>query len=415
MPLRAQREPSRPDLLPVVIGGDIGAYALARQLHTATGQRVTLLSPSPIEAITLSSYIDVVHQGTQDEDALLDRLLSLVEGWAPRSAVVIGNQDSTSAFLVAHRDVLEPRYVVPYPDAEPLRRLSDKVSFAEVCAAQGVRTPRQVVVDCALLDQGDPQVDIPFPLIGKAAIGSDWDAVSFEGKRKIYVIDTPDELAALWADLRGAGYTSTFLIQERVLGEDDAMRSITAYVASNGEMTMIGSARVLLEDHSPTLIGNPVAMITEPFPELWQAAERLLTSVGYRGFANFDVKTDPRTGEAVFFELNPRIGRNSFYMSAAGVNPMVVMISDLVDGRPGRRREARKEVLYSLVPLHLVLHQLNDKELRLRVLRLAPTAVDPLIDPEERSVRRRVLVSAQKLNHDLKFHRFRPRPLLRRR
>ena len=26
-------------------------------------------------------------------------------------------------------------------DAEPLRRLSDKVSFAEVCAAQGVRTP----------------------------------------------------------------------------------------------------------------------------------------------------------------------------------------------------------------------------------------------------------------------------------
>lgn len=415
MPLRAQREPSRPDLLPVVIGGDIGAYALARQLHTATGQRVTLLSPSPIEAITLSSYIDVLHQGTQDEDALLDRLLSLVEGRAPRSAVVIGNQDSTSAFLVAHRDALEPRYVVPYPDAEPLRRLSDKVSFAEVCAAQGVRTPRQVVVDCARLSEGDPQVDIPFPLIGKAAVGSDWDAVSFEGKRKIYVIDTPDELAALWADLRGAGYTSTFLIQERVLGEDDAMRSITAYVASNGEMTMIGSARVLLEDHSPTLIGNPVAMITEPFPELWQAAERLLTSVGYRGFANFDVKTDPRTGEAVFFELNPRIGRNSFYMSAAGVNPMVVMISDLVDGRPGRRREARKEVLYSLVPLHLVLHQLNDKELRLRVLRLAPTAVDPLIDPEERSVRRRVLVSAQKLNHDLKFHRFRPRPLLRRR
>ena len=415
MPLRAQREPSRPDLLPVVIGGDIGAYALARQLHTATGQRVTLLSPSPIEAITLSSYIDVVHQSTQDEDALLDRLLSLVEGRAPRSAVVIGNQDSTSAFLVAHRDALEPRYVVPYPDAEPLRRLSDKVSFAEVCAAQGVRTPRQVVVDCARLSEGDPQVDIPFPLIGKAAVGSDWDAVSFEGKRKIYVIDTPDELAALWADLRGAGYTSTFLIQERVLGEDDAMRSITAYVASNGEMTMIGSARVLLEDHSPTLIGNPVAMITEPFPELWQAAERLLTSVGYRGFANFDVKTDPRTGEAVFFELNPRIGRNSFYMSAAGVNPMVVMISDLVDGRPGRRREARKEVLYSLVPLHLVLHQLNDKELRLRVLRLAPTAVDPLIDPEERSVRRRVLVSAQKLNHDLKFHRFRPRPLLRRR
>ncbi|MCL3778360.1 MULTISPECIES: carboxylate--amine ligase [unclassified Actinomyces] len=415
MPQSTPHEPSRPDLLPVVIGGDIGAYALARQLHDATGQRVTLLSASPIEAINLSSYIDVVHQGAEDEDALLSRLLELVDGRAERSAVVIGNRDSTAAFLVHHRDELEPRYVVPFPDAEPMERLSDKISFAEACASQGVRTPRQVVVDCSRLSEGDPGIDIPFPLIGKAAVGSDWDNVSFEGKRKIYVIDTPDHLASLWQDLRRAGYTSTFLIQERVPGEDDAMRSITAYIASNGEMTMIGSARVLLEDHAPSLIGNPVAMITEPCPELWDAAERLLTSAGYRGFANFDVKVDPRTGEAVFFELNPRIGRNSFYMSAAGVNPMVVMISDLVDGRPGRRREARKEVLYSLVPLHLVLHQLDDTGLRRRVLRLAPTAVDPLIDPRERSLRRRVLVSAQKLNHDLKFHRHHPRRLLRRR
>ena len=45
---------------PVVLGGDIGVYAIARQLHTATTSRVTVLSPAPIEAISLSSYIDVV-------------------------------------------------------------------------------------------------------------------------------------------------------------------------------------------------------------------------------------------------------------------------------------------------------------------------------------------------------------------
>ena len=163
--------------------------------------------------------------------------------------------------------------------------------------------------------------------MGKAAVGSDWDAVEFPGKRKIYFLDTPADLASLWSDLRGAGYASTFLIQERIPDEDEAIRSVTAYITSNGEMTMIGSARVLLEDHAPTLIGNPVAMITEPFPELWDGAERLLGAAGYRGFANFDVKVDPRTGESVFFELNPRIRRNSFYMSAAGVNPMVPMIA----------------------------------------------------------------------------------------
>ena len=50
------------------------------------------------------------------------------------------------------------------------------------------------------------------------------------------------------------------------------MRSITAYVDSHGKVTLIGSARVLLEDHAPTMIGNPVAMITEDFPQLWADA-----------------------------------------------------------------------------------------------------------------------------------------------
>ena len=380
------RRPSRPDLLPVVIGGDIGGYALARQLHDATGQRVTLLSPSPIEAISLSSYIDVVHQDSRDEPGMVALLRELVAGRAERSAVVIGNRDSTARFLIAHRAELEPEYVVPFPSAEAMSALSDKVAFAAACAGQGLRTPRQAVVDCSGLADADPEIDIPLPLVGKAAVGADWDAVEFPGQRKIYFLDTPADLSSLWSDLRGAGYRSTFLIQERIPGEDDAMRSVTAYMASDGRMTMIGSARVLLEDHTPTLIGNPVAMITEPFPEPWAGAE-------------------------VYFELNPRIGRNSFYMSAAGVNPMVVMIRDLVDGSPGPRREARGEALYSLLPRHLVLHQVDDPLLRRRVLRLAARAVDPLLDPSERSWRRRLLVSAQKLNHDRKFHRYHPRPL----
>ncbi|WP_172120126.1 carboxylate--amine ligase [Actinomyces faecalis] len=413
MALKSSR--TRPDLLPVVVGGDIGAYALARELHEATGQRVRIVSPSPIEAIALSSYIDVIGQDTADEAGLLRVLRELVEGRGPRSAVVIGNTDSLASFLSSHREELEPRYVVPFPSPETIDSLSDKVSFARVCAEHGLRTPRQVVVRGEDLVHGDPVIDIAFPLIGKPAVGAYWDTVSFPSKRKVYELDTPEQLARLWQDLRGAGFESTFLIQERIPGDDDAMRSVTAYVASDGRVTMMGSARVLLEDHAPTLIGNPVAMITEPYPELWSGVEALLTGTGYRGFANFDIKVDPRDGQAVFFEVNPRIGRNSYYMAAAGVNPMVPMIRDLVDARPGPRAEARNEVLYSLVPIHLILHQVDDPRLRARVLRLAWRAVDPLQDPAETSVRRRLLVTGLKLNHDRKFHRYRPKPLWRRR
>ena len=83
------RTPSRPDLLPVVIGGDIGGYALARQLHDATGQRVTLLSPSPIEAIALSSYIDVIHQDSRDEPGMVARLRELMKSRKEESLQVL--------------------------------------------------------------------------------------------------------------------------------------------------------------------------------------------------------------------------------------------------------------------------------------------------------------------------------------
>lgn len=411
MPARSRH--TRPDILPVVLGGDIGAYALARELHEATGQRVTLLSSSPIDAITLSCYIDVIQQETKDEPALLTTLRTLVAGREPRSAVVMGNSDALASFLARHREQLEPQYVVPFPSIEAMETLSDKESFARACAQHGLRTPRQVVIHGDDLTDGDPAIDLPFPLIGKPAIGSYWDGLSFEGKRKIYEIDTAEDMAALWTDLRHAGFSSTFLIQERIPGEDEAMRSITAYVASDGTMTMVGSARVLLEDHSPTLIGNPVAMITEAYPHLWDGVEALLTDAGYRGFANFDIKVDPRSGEAVFFEVNPRIGRNSYYMAAAGINPMIPMIRDLIDRDPGPRREAHRRVLYHLVPLHLILHQVEDPHLCRAVMRLALRAVDPLCDPEERSWRRRLIITAQKLNHDRKFHRYRPKRLLR--
>ena len=169
------------------------------------------------------------------------------------------------------------------------------------------------------------------------------------------------------------------------------MRSITAYVDSRGTVTLIGSARVLLEDHAPTMIGNPVAMITEDFPSLWEDACTLLTENGYRGFANFDVKIDPRDGRAVFFEVNPRIGRNNWYMAAAGANPMIPMVADLIDGQECEQTQARDEILYT------------------RIIREG-RRFDLLLNPTEKDLRRNLTVWLQKQNHRRKFARYYPEP-----
>ena len=147
-------------------------------------------------------------------------------------------------------------------------------------------------------------------------------------------------------------------------------------------------------------------MITEDFPSLWEDACTLLTENGYRGFANFDVKIDPRDGRAVFFEVNPRIGRNNWYMAAAGANPMIPMVADLIDGQeceqdPGAAMRSST----TMVPDSLLLHYITDPELRARVTRIIREGrrFDLLLNPTEKDLRRNLTVWLQKQNHRRKF------------
>ncbi len=408
-----ERKGSRP-LLPVVLGGDIGVYGIGRSFHEAFGSRALCVSAEPIDAITRSTIFDVERLPDHANDAeVLAVLRGIAAAHRDQDLVLMANHDTHSVFVARHRDQLAESYALPFPTLSTIEHVTDKAHFAEVCESVGVPTPRTVVVDLAGADASTwqaPAIDIPFPVVAKASRGDAYDAVDFEGKRKIWFIETPEELAHLWVVLREAGFRDTFLVQELIPGDNTQMRSVTAYVDSHGTMTLIGSARVLLEDHAPTMIGNPVAMITEPFDQLWMDARRILEAADYHGFANFDVKIDPRDGRAVFFEVNPRIGRNNWYMTEAGANPMVPMVADLVNHEQVEPVEVREEVLYSLVPDRLLLHYLRDADLRARVSGLISQRRrhDPLDYPVETDRRRGLVVGLQRLNQYRKFRRYYP-------
>ncbi|QWW20449.1 carboxylate--amine ligase [Schaalia sp. 19OD2882] len=407
---------SSQSVLPVVLGGDAGVYGIGRCFHEALGGRSLCLSSAPVRIIERSAIFDVHRIADRaTDDQLLAELLGIAAAHPDRRLVLMANHDLHSVFVARNRQALEAHYALPFPSMEVIETLTDKAGFARACKEQGIATPATVVVDMRGADQADwtaPEVPFDFPVVAKASRGDAYDQVEFEGKRKIWFIESRDELDRLWKDLRQAGFRDSFLVQELIPGDNTAMRSLTAYVDSAGEVTLIGSARVLLEDHAPTMIGNPVAMITEAFPALWDDARRLLTSSGYRGFANFDVKVDPRDGRAVFFEVNPRIGRNNWYMSAAGHNPVVPMMADLVDGRRIAPQEVREEVLYSMVPDSLLLHYLREPGLAQRVRSLVSTGrrFDPLMYREDKDPLRELTVRLQRLNHVRKFRRYYPEP-----
>jgi len=406
---------------PVIIGGDLGAYALARELNDAYGVKALLVTAYNVNAIRDSSIIER-HEFAQanQEGPLVDELLRIGRDLTTRNPrrklLLLANTDWRIRVMAVHRAELEQYYVVPIPSLEVLDQVSDKQGFERLATAHGMPVPRSFYEDFS--NAGDagwtPQPvpdDLAFPVVAKPADSSQYENLIFEGRRKVYRIDTPAELDRLWDKLAKAGFRDTFVAQELVEGDDTEMYSVTAYVDTTGTVSLLCSAHVLLEEHHPATLGNPCAMITTPIAEILEPVKPFLTGIGYRGFANFDVKRDPRTGRFYFLEVNPRIGRNSFYNVGAGVNPMEVLVSDVIDGHPMGARTAGRESLYSIIPNRLLLRYVLDPDLAAQVRRLMKAGrISPQRNPKDMSFKRWLHLMESELNQYVKFAKYYPKP-----
>lgn len=396
-------------ILPVIIGGDAGAYALGLLCYEAFGHTCICVANAPVAAITRSVFFEtwpVPREG--DDDTRLEALKQIAAKYADRELLVLTNSDASVDFLARHRETLLSNYRIPFPDAATIDLLGDKDSFARICASQGVRTPKTVVADLSG-SEADFRFDasqLRFPVVAKPSHSREYERIHFPGKKKIWFIESQAELNSLWVTLRNAGFSDRFLVQEMIPGDDTQMRSLTFYVDSTGRVTLKSAAQVLLQDPSPLLIGNPVAMITEGNPNLWDQAERVLKAGNYRGFANFDIKVDPRDGTPYFLEVNPRIGRNCYYVVAAGANPMAVMAQDLFQHEQAAVTIADSPAVYTLVPVALIRREVKSRSLRSRVNGLVKQGrvFNPLASPFEKDWRRKFLMLGQSYNYFRKFH-----------
>jgi D-aspartate ligase len=401
-------------LQPVMLGADIGVYALARAFHEQYGVRSIVVSGAALGPVAHSRILDnVLVEDGHSPRQLVDALLRVAREHAGKRLVLLANSDWLVRVVVQHRAELEPHYVVPFLSEDLLDRLSDKATFSEIATDLGLAVPRTIVQDFALAD--DPAwapvpVDVGYPLIAKAASSADYQDVEFHGKKKVFEISTPGELDALWASLRAAGFRGRFVVQELVPGDDTQMRSITAYVDGRGSITLLCSAHVLLEEHTPSGLGNPAAMVVTREQEMLDQAATFLRGVGYVGFANFDVKVDPRDGSSRFFEVNPRIGRNNYYVTAAGANVARFLVEDRVLDRAVEPVVVDTEVLYSILPHRLLLKYVLDPALagKVRGLIRAGRVAHPLRYRRDAGPRRRGYAFAAALNQVRKFRRYYP-------
>lgn len=326
-----------PDVLPVILGGDIGAYSLARAFHEAYGIMPLVLSQADCHMCGDSSILaNRVVPHLERPAVLLSTLANTAERFGNRPLLLLGCGDWYVRLIVENRAVLEKSFIIPYIGEDLLNRLTEKDRFYALCAEVGVPVPRTVVFD-ASADGDDPAtvtLPFPFPVVAKPASSAAYHYADFPGKQKVFFLRDATELRATLAAVQSSRYEGKLLIQETIPGDDTSMRILTTYSDRDGKVRFASFGQTLLEDMRPMGVGNPLAIASRTDETIVTEAARLLEAVGYTGFANFDIKVDPRDGSHYFFEINTRLGRSNYYVTAAGDNVARWLMDDLVLGRP---------------------------------------------------------------------------------
>ncbi len=164
----------------------------------------------------------------------------------------------------------------------------------------------------------------------------------------------------------------------------------------------------LLEDHTPQGIGSYVAIVNTYDKEILDQFKDFLEGIGYKGFANFDMKYDMRDGKYKFFETNVRQGRSCFYVTASGFNLAKYLADDVIFNRKQNLTIARNEHLWLQVPLSIVYKYVKNPELtkKIKMLVKSKSATNSLFYKKDLSFKRYVKLQLSMLNHYKKYKKY---------
>ncbi len=361
-------------LVPVVLGGDVLAYSYARCFNEAYGIKTVILSGVDVRVTSSSRFTDycVAPEMNEDSAAIASLLRRLGEEWvaAGKVPVLLGSADWHVRVICEHACELSDLYVIPYNSFEVLDDITQKGRFYQICEELGMAYPKTWTFDCSDPDAVIDAESFTYPLIAKPSNSARYDLMDFPGKEKIYEVHEPAELTRIFNLLRDAGYDKELVVQDFIPGDDDAICSLTTFSDAQGVVRAVSGGRVVLQDHSPARIGNPVTILLERHEQLIEDAKRFCAHTGYVGFANFDAKYDERDGMYKFFEVNARPGANTYYMTVGGVNFAALIVETFVLGRDVPYTEAYREALYTLVPTEVIKRCVPNDELRAKTLDL---------------------------------------------
>ncbi|WP_054645484.1 carboxylate--amine ligase [Secundilactobacillus oryzae] len=357
---------------PILLGSDFNVYGMARSFYELYGKPVKAFASIQLAPTRFTKVVDLELIDGFDEDPVwIESMREIKKCYADHDepVILIGCGDGYAELISKHKAELSDTFVCPYIDFDLLKQLNNKENFYKICDQYNLPYPKTSIVTKQMHDEGG-RIEQPFdyPVALKPANSVEWLDVHFEGRKKAFRIQSREEFDRIVDLAYTNGYKSDFILQDFIPGDDSNMRVLNAYVDQNHHVKMMCLGHPLLEDPSPSAIGNYVAILPEYNQAVYDQIQAFLEAIQFTGYANFDMKYDSRDQTFKLFEINLRQGRSSFFVTLNGYNLADWVVQDYVTGQLenqetvyGNRDESKRQ-LWLGVPARVFKKYARDNE-----------------------------------------------------
>lgn len=396
------------DLLPVLLGSDANVYGMARSFYMEYGVTSLAIGKGALAATANSRLVKmaVVEPNLEDDAVFARTLTDFARAHSGKTLVLVSCGDNYTGLMARNRAALEPFYKFACPTPELVAELDTKEFFYKACERHGLSYPR--TFGCTNENYKTVELPFSFPCIIKASNSVAYWNCRFPHKKKVFVAYNREEFDAITAAIYSSSYQDNLVLQEYIPGDDNCMRVLNCYSGLDHKVKLMALGRPLLEEQTPEGIGNYAAIMNVRDDELMEKMKAFLEDVGWEGFSNFDMKYDARDGKYKLFEMNPRQGRSSFFVTASGYNLAKWLVEDVVEHKEQGLTIADAHHLWMIAPAGIIKKYLKDEALLAQAMELMRQGKvsHQLFCKEDAGFKRRVWYIRNQLNNYRKYKRY---------
>ena len=291
------------------------------------GYELVLVNSNPATIMTDPEFAD----RTYVEPLTVESVTRIIERERPDALLpTLGGQTALNLATALHEEKVLERFGVELigADYEAIRRAEDREVFRETMEEAGLRVPWSEIVRSvgdAERAMADGRMQLPVIVRPAYTLGGEGGGVG----------RTETELRQVVSEGLAASPINQVLVEESVLGwgefELEVMRDRNDNVVVVCSIENVDPMGVHTGD-SVTIA--PAQTLTDRlYQELRDQALRVIRAVGVEtGGSNIQFAVNPRTGEVVVIEMNPRVSRSSALASKATGFPIAKIAAKLAIG-----------------------------------------------------------------------------------